>query len=525
MEFDLVPPEERHTIPAQTEEQIKTNKQRFVVEDSIRQSYINTFMTDESALAWVKKQNELLKANVSVEDFEKKKLDEEKLPKMLVASRGNHKVLCDFIEKNRSNDNVRLLATLSAKDLRDVHPAVLADFGNAFGCVDRMRYVNCPRISNELLTPWKSFLAQQQELKNLQSDPEKLAKWVRDNIMIDSHWNPQLLCMSPKSVFEHRVTDTHSRDIFYVAAARSQNIQARIDEVTGKVQYRKPCKNENAKEGCSDAEKHDWIDVNFDETVQNNASVGRGTLLASYEVGANIEDPKYYSHFSISKLVDCRPQLLNYPEDGISWSTLLKNGTPLDEGQYLLVSGTRMADGSVLCHLEFAPIFDSAITNSKIVMRESEEGVKVIGNFNSENIYCDDNEGKKSILSTTGRGYYIIGVIAPVEEPTNHALRDIALRKDDLEKWGQKIVLLFKDDEEKARFTNKSEFQNLPNTIVWGIDVDGKIWKEIKQEMKLQHENRPVFLIADTFNRVIFMSQGYTIGLGEQLMSIIKKLQ
>ena len=130
----------------------------------------------------------------------------------------------------------------------------------------------------------------------------------------------------------------------------------------------------------------------------------------------------------------------------------------------------------------------------------------------------------KTLLSTTGRGYYIIGVIAPVEEPTNHALRDIALLKKDLEAWGQKIVLLFENDDEKARFTNKSEFANLPSTVVWGTDVDGKIFAEMKKELKLKSNNRPVFLIADTFNRVVFMSQGYSIGLGEQLMKVIKKL-
>ena len=168
-------------------------------------------------------------------------------------------------------------------------------------------------------------------------------------------------------------------------------------------------------------------------------------------------------------------------------------------GNYLLMSGTRMADGSVLCHLEFAPVFNNSTTDTKIVMRESDEGVKVIGNFNSENIYCDDNEGKKSILSTTGRGYYIIGVIAPVEEPTNHALRDIALRKDELEKWGHKIILLFENEDEKARFTNKSEFQNMPNTIVWGTDVDGKIFADENENSIIFYQINKLFLINGLF--------------------------
>ena len=33
-----------------------------------------------------------------------------------------------------------------------------------------------------------------------------------------------------------------------------------------------------------------------------------------------------------------------------------------------------------------------------------------------------------------------------------------------------------------------------------------------------------MFIVADTFNRVVFVSQGYTIGLGEQLMGVIKKV-
>ena len=42
--------------------------------------------------------------------------------------------------------------------------------------------------------------------------------------------------------------------------------------------------------------------------------------------------------------------------------------------------------------------------------------------------------------------------------------------------------------------------------------------------MKLTSPSLPVFLICDTFNRVVFVSQGYTINLGEQLMKIIRKL-
>ena len=44
--------------------------------------------------------------------------------------------------------------------------------------------------------------------------------------------------------------------------------------------------------------------------------------------------------------------------------------------------------------------------------------------------------------------------------------------------------------------------------------------------MKLANERLlPMFFVADTFNRVVFVSQGYTIGMGEQLQTVIRKLE
>ena len=43
--------------------------------------------------------------------------------------------------------------------------------------------------------------------------------------------------------------------------------------------------------------------------------------------------------------------------------------------------------------------------------------------------------------------------------------------------------------------------------------------------MKMEQSGQlPIFLIADTFNRVVFQSQGYTIGLGDQMGKVAKSL-
>lgn len=60
---------------------------------------------------------------------------------------------------------------------------------------------------------------------------------------------------------------------------------------------------------------------------------------------------------------------------------------------------------------------------------------------------------------------------------------------------------------------------------MFGIDKDGSILRQLVGQLKLQDDSHlPIFIIADTFNRIVFTSSGYTIGLGEQLVKVAEKL-
>ena len=111
------------------------------------------------------------------------------------------------------------------------------------------------------------------------------------------------------------------------------------------------------------------------------------------------------------------------------------------------------------------------------------------------------------------------------QEPTNHAMRDISKMSAALDKWGRPLVLLFENEQEAQKYRTE-HFGTLPRHIIYGIDSDGAIRRQIVQAMKMQSETQmPIFILADTFNRVLFSSQGYTIGLGEQLTKVINNLE
>ncbi len=507
--LDIIPPVDG-SIPAEvTPEQKEANAKRLLEEDAIRNKYVATFYTEEKAEALAK---ELGIDPMKTEDF-------------MIGSRGNWMEIEKFLRETPAEKRTQAMALLdvvSAKDLRDTPASVFADHLNNTPAVQSEwfnEYIMNPRVANEFLTPYKSFFAANIEpslAKQAVENPQALVDWVKNNVSINDALNAQRIPIMPMGVWKSRIADKGSRNIFFVAVARSLGIPARIEPVARKIQYFK----DNA-----------WVDVDFEAAVQTTAKQGK--VIASYQPIKALQDPKYYSHFTIAKVLpNGTLQTLNFERGGNvdmglgdTWSGLLKKPLSMDEGNYMLVTGTRMANGSVLAEIEFFNVEADKTTPIQLEMRESKDEIQVIGNFNSENKFKRaDNGEETSLLATTGRGYYIVALLGSRQEPTNHAMRDIAAVKKELEDWGRGIVLLFPDEKGYKNFDPK-EFGDLPGTITYGLDIDGAIQKEMATAMKLQNANTlPIFLIADTFNRVVFVSQGYTIGLGEQLMKVIHKL-
>lgn len=488
--FNIVPPAENAKTPYVSDEMRKENNRRFAYEDSIRKAYTATFLTKEQAE----------KINPRAAEY-------------LVKSRGNKQTIIDFLARHKDNEAraLGILATLSDKDLRDIPTEILED--NFTAKTNQLS----PRVEDEMISiPFKNYIEKAFAGKTsemFRKDPTALVTWINKNIRIAPEYNALQIAQTPVGVMESKTTDERSRDIFFVDVARSLGIEARKDVVTGKVQYKKDGK---------------WIDVKFESKEQATAPTGK--LVLTYEPSAFLDDPKYYNHFTISRIVNGSPQLMNFEEgqadmgNGTCWSNTFKNGYSFDTGTYMLTTGTRLASGSVLAATRIFNIEKGKTTTLPLDIRHDANDVSVIGQFNSESIISKDGKDV-SILSQTGRGYYILAVLGVGQEPTNHALHDIEKERAAFESWGRPVVLLFESEADAKKF-QKDEFGSLPSTVQYAIDKNGAIREQIAREMKLQSKTQmPMFIIADTFNRVVFSSQGYTIGLGEQMKNVFKKLK
>ena len=515
IEMEVVPPVENAQLPDVTDEQRAENTRRMEYEDSLRNAYVATFYTVQTGLEYAKKFERKYSSN-----------QDQRIADILVASRGNHKEITDFLEEADSKGVLvhayQLLETLAQKDLRDTPKYVLDDhlyFGGAGEC--SLEHVACPRVDTELLRPYREYFQ-----ANIPSDLADLVenhtalfvKWCKENLAMHDRISLRYVQLDPKRVWETRLADKGSREIFFVTVCRSFNVEAWMDPVTRVVKY---------------IDNSDMLvyDVDFDAVEQVVAP--KGKLKLTYNEIPLLDDPKYEVHFSISKYVDGEFQLQNY--DG-SWAQLFRQPREMDCGYYMLVSGSRMSGGNVFADVEYFTIEEGKTTVKELVMRDIADQIRVIGSFDSEMKYtavvptetgdCHYDRAQrveKSVLETTGRGYFAVALVDYGTEPTNHAFMDISAVKTELEAWGRPILVVFATEDDYRKF--RAQDFNLPSTVHFGIDIDGQMRDMIATEMKLTKGGRlPLIVMADTFNRVVFFSQGYSIGLGESLVKTSKAL-
>ncbi len=441
-DFDIVPPAENPIPSSATEEEVAENKARFEKENQMREA----------------------------------------------RPKGNQAVIYSFWELADSSARIPLysgiMQSLSAKDMNDVTLDVLTD---ALGHAEEPfnKYVHCPRIEMEFLYPFFAEIGQGLEFQS----PSEIAKWVDGNIAVDSTDNPQRLRIPPVFVWRSRLADPLSKDIFFVALCRTKGFEARIDEATGKAQY---------KEG------EEWIDLH------TGVKAPQGALAVQKN---DKSDPLYYRHFSISKVDGSKAVQLALDENvDIPLSKMFAPSYPLDCGYYMLTTGNRMADGSVLTHIEFFPIEENKTTETAFVFRQSDNKVSVIGSMDPEKKFLRDGK-EVSILSQTGRGYFLVCCLGYKDEPTTHAVRQLTSIAEDINSKGLKVVAL-----------GQAQPNGLDGLIT-GTDKDDSIRKMLAAGCKKDGSPLPVIALCDSFGRIVYYSQGYNTSLGEELKKTLAALE
>ena len=506
--FDLIPPVEK--TPLQTELSKKDNDLnsiRLHNEDSLRMLYMATFKDSVWVSAFAKSQG----------------LSPEKLLPIFRKSYGNWKEISDFITAAPAFQKewaVLLLESVSDKDLRDAKAETLKDhlsnsfnYNNPLSNTDKeffARNVMSGRIANEMMLPWRAFLQKQFKydfVMQFKSDPGILIDWIKTNIQLDDTTNLHSRApLSPQGVFELKRADRRSRDIFFVAVCRSLGHAARINPATGIPQ---------------DYDGHEWHNIVFEAEKASLKNKGFVHFINTN----SLFDPKYTVNFTIAHFSDGVYRTIDFDE-GQKLSEF-DTKTEVEAGKYMLVTGNRLGDGSVLSSITFFEVPTSGIADVKVEIRKDFQPIVPIGNIDPANYSLNLISNNTSVaLKTLAHVHGCLLVwIDPDKEPSKHVMADIPAVKDLIEKWGGEVAFIIANEKSAAAF-NPSKFHNLPSKSIFALDKQDKLLTGLNVARQRNDKNSfPVIALLNDVGELLYYSEGYKIGIGEQIAKVISILK
>ena len=470
-------------------------------EDSVRKAYMAGFPDQEAAAAFVAEQGLPPQA-----------------ARLVASSAGNGATIMGFLRQAPDKDRaVRLLSSLSQKDLTDVPADILWDSYNA------TESILSPRIESEFLSPYKGWFLQNvpadlQEAFRGGGDPGQGARailgWIRDNVTVDEDplfWD---IPVSPVGVWKGQVANPRSRDLLAIALGRTFGVELRRDRLSGAMQYNAAKPGEAAPAAGPFGPRGDWRTIDL-ASATDVAAAPTGHVKLLYEPVEGIERPQYGQHFSLSRIVDGRPQAVGFGMGGRRGAGA-GHEADLPEGDYLLTSGNRLSDGSTPVTVNLFHVTPGETLEVPLKIETMPEEVKVLGNFTP-----------RSVLSAVEAGYYVVAVLDVGLEPTNHLLNDLSAARTALEAWGRPIYLIATSEAQLERLHNEIDggrFGTLPATVVFGIDTDGSILSGLAEGLGLRTDQLPLVGVVHTDGRAVYASRGYTIGTGEKVAALARKL-
>jgi hypothetical protein len=332
----------------------------------------------------------------------------------------------------------------------------------------------------------------------LAARPEAIAAWIDTAVTVTETENYYGTPVVPAGVMKLRTADRHSRDIFFVALCRTTGHAARLAPGTGRPQYN---------------EAGEWHDVLFSDDIMATGEKGYVTFFS----GEKSLVPQYHIHFTLAVLENGRYKTLDYGYE-VKINDL-PGRLPLAPGRYMLTTGNRDENGNVLASVSFFDLSPGEDAMVEVKLRHKEEKTLSAGKINLERPIPSLKGEKFDLKSLADKGIVLIW-IEPGKEPTRHILNDLPQLKKEFDDWGGNFILLV-DPATTSMSFKPEEIKGLPGKSIFAPDKDLTMMLSSLGGGAADHP-LPVVVCCDSIGNILFLSEGYRIGTGEQILKNIR---
>ncbi len=221
--------------------------------------------------------------------------------------------------------------------------------------------------------------------------------------------------------------------------------------------------------------------------------------------------PEYYIHFTLARFENGRYNTLEY--DYNRKVTDFRDELPLPPGNYMLVTGNRLSDGGILSNLSFFNLSEGEHKTLDIELRKDSTEKRTLGTINLTNL-LSLFEGSADVNK---KGTVVVW-LDPESEPAKHIMNDMSLLSKELDKWGGDLLFLTDASNSAGHDSPALALPGLPAKARFSTDNHMEAFNKYVKMDSQEPLQKPVVVLADAKGNIIYISSGYRIGIGENIL-------
>ncbi|MCF0135245.1 MAG: transglutaminase domain-containing protein [Lachnospiraceae bacterium] len=425
---------------------------------------------------------------------------------------GNFSEVAAFLNDHALNDKEfreDMVLSLSLKDMTDVKARVLeehlicsVEYAQDYKREIFVPYVLCPRVFNETLTAYRTFILgyfEESQLKRFRKDPASVMEWIDAHLRSLPEMEYGDLFYTPSAALRSGLMTDQSRKILFVAICRTLGVAARINPNSKEVEYWK----------------------------------GRGFVSAEKQVNKNVrmvlkaEDPKEWINrqtFTLSRLSEGMYQRIDMPEINEHNAFELM----LEEGQYRLITANRLPNGHIYAYLYYFEAKAGRPGRGEVVISLQKREARMT-EILSRNPIVDfplrDEEGNKVMAaSLLEKNSNLFIWIEEGKEPTEHILNEMLAQVEDFRSFPGDIFFVLRNREAKEQVTLKKAMDTFPDLRICYDDFQDNV-EALGRRMYVDFSKLPLVVLMNGGLCGVYASCGYNVGLGDLLLKIVKAFE
>lgn len=357
-------------------------------------------------------------------------------------------------------------------------------------------YVLNPRVEEEVLGRYRRDICDSplfKEPEELKREPEKI--WGRIDACIRSCPENEHsgLLTTPAACLKLGIGSIKSKEILFVAAARTLGIPARRNPYDGTMEY--------------------WREGRFHSVFGGTEKTGRLVLNKNDDDRWN-----YFQNWSLARLSCGRYTSLKLQE--LAWN-VDELALELKPGRYRILTSNRLPNGNVYAN-QYELCLKAGEQKEVLLKMRRADLKDMLFDITLPDFVLKDADGVSRAACELLKGkMQVLMFLEAGKEPTEHILQEMLERKEEFVAYGQDIILVVRTFEVPRDSRLVAVVQAFSTIRIFCGDFDRLVYM-VGRRMYVDHEKLPLVIVAKGGAKAVYAASGYNVGLGDMLLRLMR---